>query len=88
MQPRGIVGGYEWQSAEKVAEFQQREKEAEREADYRAAHAHMIGLLPFDRDAAFRFLDLGAGYGAVSASLLSHFPNASAVLADMSAPMM
>jgi tRNA (cmo5U34)-methyltransferase len=38
--------------------------------------------------AAPRVLDLGAGYGAVSAAVLATLPTASAVLVDFSAPMM
>jgi SAM-dependent methyltransferase len=88
MQPRSIVGGYEWQSPEKAAEYLAREKEAEREAEFRSAHEYMLGLLPVATDAAFQFLDLGAGHGAVSASVMSRFPKATGILADMSAPMM
>ncbi|HLQ34775.1 MAG TPA: class I SAM-dependent methyltransferase [Chloroflexota bacterium] len=87
MQPR-VVGGYEWQSAEKVTEYLDREKEPEREAEFRAAHQQMLDLLPFTAGATFEFLDLGAGAGAVSASLMERFPKARGVLADMSAPMM
>ncbi|HEY8692593.1 MAG TPA: class I SAM-dependent methyltransferase [Chloroflexota bacterium] len=87
MQPRD-VGGYEWQESDRVARYLEREKEPEHEAEYRTAHQLMIELLPLGPDDSFRFLDLGAGAGAVSASVMAHFPTASGVLADMSAPMM
>ncbi len=87
MQPRA-VGGYEWQSAEKVTEYLDREREPEREAEFREAHQQMLDLLAVSPQAGFRFLDLGAGAGAVSASLMARFPKATGILADMSAPMM
>ncbi|MFI5266204.1 MAG: class I SAM-dependent methyltransferase [Chloroflexota bacterium] len=86
MQPRD-VGGYEWQESERVVRYLEREKEPEHEAEVRTAHQLMIELLPAAPDEAFRFLDLGAGAGAVSASVMAHFLKAAAVLADMSAPM-
>ncbi|HLG73496.1 MAG TPA: class I SAM-dependent methyltransferase [Chloroflexota bacterium] len=89
MQPRTrTIGGYEWQSAEQVSKYLNREKEPEREADVRGAHQRMVALLPVAHDAVFEFMDLGAGAGAVSASVMRAFPNARAILADMSAPMM
>jgi len=87
MQPRD-VGGYEWQETDRVARYLEREQEPEHEAEVRTAHQLMIELLPAGLDEAFQFLDLGAGAGAVSASVMAHFPEASGVLADMSAPMM
>jgi cyclopropane fatty-acyl-phospholipid synthase-like methyltransferase len=87
MQPRD-VGGYEWQDAERVTRYLEREKEAQQEAEVRTAHQKMIELLPAPSGEGFRFLDLGAGAGAVSASVMAAIPGAQAVLADMSAPMM
>jgi tRNA (cmo5U34)-methyltransferase len=87
MQPRD-VGGYEWQESDRVVRYMEREKEPEHEAEVRRAHERMIDLLTAGPDDAIQFLDLGAGAGAVSASVLAHFPKATALLADMSAPMM
>jgi len=36
-------------------------------------------LLPFERNAEMRLLDIGAGYGAFSAQLLDAFPSARVV---------
>jgi cyclopropane fatty-acyl-phospholipid synthase-like methyltransferase len=44
--------------------------------------------LPFPTDAALRVLDIGGGYGALSACVLDRFPHSSAVLHDFSQPML
>jgi trans-aconitate methyltransferase len=64
------------------------EHEKEQREVVRAAHQHMISLLPFQRDNTVEFLDLGAGAGAVSISVMTAFPNSSAMLADSSEAMM
>jgi tRNA (cmo5U34)-methyltransferase len=87
MQPRD-VGGYEWKQAERVATYLERQKTAELAAEIKEAHGRMLEMLPAAPDEPFDFLDLGAGAGAVSASVMSHFDYACGVLADMSAPMM
>ncbi|HLY68010.1 MAG TPA: class I SAM-dependent methyltransferase, partial [Chloroflexota bacterium] len=88
MQPTAQAG-YEWKSAEKVAEFLDREEtDPERKAEHESAHDHMLSLLPFDANAAIQFLDVGAGAGAVSISLMRRFGYATGVLADMSEAMM
>ncbi len=87
MQPR-VVGGYEWQSPEQVSNWLAREKEPDREAEFLDAHGRMLDLIPAAPEEAFEFLDLGAGAGSVSISLMRRFPNAGGTLADMSAPMM
>lgn len=45
-------------------------------------------LMPFPADAAIRVLDVGAGHGVVAAAVLEAFPNATAVLLDISVEMM
>src|SRR5207245_4789415 len=49
MQPR-TVGGYEWQSAQKVTEYLDREKEPERESEFTEAHQQMLDMLPVEPD--------------------------------------
>lgn len=46
-----------------------------------------IALLPFDKSATIKVLDVGAGYGILSAELFRNFPNASVTLQDVSEPM-
>ncbi len=81
-------GGYEWLSAEKAAEYLSRERSPQRQMELTTAHGLMLALLDQPRDAAFRFMDLGAGAGAVSASVLARFRAATGVLVEFSAPMM
>jgi cyclopropane fatty-acyl-phospholipid synthase-like methyltransferase len=81
--------GYEWKDAQKVATYLDRdEHEDDQRAVVRSAHEHMLALLPFEDDEVFEFLDVGAGAGAVSISVMNAFPNATGVLADMSEAMM
>ncbi|MEE8519440.1 MAG: class I SAM-dependent methyltransferase [Dehalococcoidia bacterium] len=46
-----------------------------------------IALLPFDKGSAISALDVGAGYGVLSAELLRNFPKAAVTLQDVSEPM-
>jgi tRNA (cmo5U34)-methyltransferase len=50
--------------------------------------AFLADLLPFDRDATFTLLDLGAGTGAAARGILTRYPRAQAILADFSPQMM
>jgi tRNA (cmo5U34)-methyltransferase len=56
-----------------------------------AKHAEPLGilakLLPFDRDDAFTFADLGAGTGAAARAVLARYPRSQAVLTDFSDQM-
>ena len=46
-----------------------------------------IALVPFEEEAAIRVLDVGAGYGLVTAEVLRRFKNAQVTLQDVSEPM-
>jgi tRNA (cmo5U34)-methyltransferase len=75
-----------WQSAEGVEAWA---AEAEAQERKRVVHRRfMASLLPFSEQQAFTFLDLGAGTGAASRTLLDLYPRSTAVLADFSAEMM
>ncbi len=50
--------------------------------------AMVAAALPFDAEDVFRFLDLGAGHGALAGFLLQHFRRAEAVVLDGSAEML
>lgn len=75
-----------WKSAEHVqswvAETDLRERRRREHREYLAE------LLAFDEAAEFTFLDLGAGTGAASQAILSHYPRSTAILADFSVEMM
>lgn len=47
-----------------------------------------VDLIPCGKEAAFRFLDLGAGTGLLTALILAKFPNAMATLIDISEKML
>jgi ubiquinone/menaquinone biosynthesis C-methylase UbiE len=76
---------HDWSSREYVRTWAERqdEREFEREAIFRA----LATVLSSDPEAAIRFLDLGAGYGALTQFLLEHFPRATAVCQDGSPEM-
>lgn len=55
----------------------------------RAVHRTLMAeLLPFSPEDEFTFVDLGAGTGAASRTIMDYFPLARAVLADFSPQMM
>jgi tRNA (cmo5U34)-methyltransferase len=77
---------HDWRSAEYaerwVADATARDPERE------AQLALLAALIPRPRDAAIRVLDMGAGYGVVSAAVLAVFPAAQITLMDYSAAML
>jgi len=75
-----------WKSDIGVSFWKSRESDrARRDAERRVL---MAELLPFAVDEPFTFVDLGAGTGAASRTVLDHFTAAHAVLADFSPQMM
>lgn len=75
----------QWDSPEYVEWWLGRiAREPRREVEF----AMVAAALPFDAEAAFRFLDLGAGHGALAGFLLQRFPRAQAVVLDGSAEML
>ena len=48
----------------------------------------VLGLIPFERDASIRVLDLGAGTGVLSALIAEAFPRAHLTLVDISEGML
>ncbi len=76
---------HDWNSEEYVEDWAQRQM---RNETLRARQFALIAsLVPFDKDAAFRFMDVGCGYGALSKFLLETFPECTAVCHDGSAAM-
>jgi tRNA (cmo5U34)-methyltransferase len=75
-----------WHSGEAVQAWA---AEAQAQERHRAEHRRfMAALLPFGPQDAFTFLDLGAGTGAASRTILDVHPGSTALLADFSAEMM
>jgi SAM-dependent methyltransferase len=83
-----FIGGdaNRWMSEAAVGRWLARMDEQERRrADQ---FAFIAQALPFAANDSFTFLDLGAGTGAASKTILAFYPNARAVLADYSPHMM
>jgi tRNA (cmo5U34)-methyltransferase len=75
-----------WKSDEIVRSWAAAAPERE---NRRAHHWQLLArILPFADDAAFTFLDLGAGSGSCAGVLLSCYPSARAILADFSPQLM
>ena len=76
---------HDWNSPEYVEDWAQRQR---RNETLRARQFSLIAdLIPFESGDAFRFMDVGCGYGALSKFLLESFPRATAVCHDGSAAM-
>ena len=76
---------HDWASSDYVANWAtgQDRKESHR----RQAFTLLANTIPYDKTAAIKLLDLGAGYGALTKFLLERFPNATAVCQDGSEEM-
>ncbi|MCY4441012.1 MAG: class I SAM-dependent methyltransferase [Deltaproteobacteria bacterium] len=76
---------HDWNSREYVEDWAQRQR---RNETLRVRQFELLAsLIPFERDAAFRFMDVGCGYGALSKYLMESFPRATAVCHDGSGAM-
>ena len=62
--------------------------QADREQRRAGQRTLLAELLPFAVDEPFTFVDLGAGTGAAARTILDHYPEARAILADYSPQMM
>lgn len=76
---------HDWSSRKYVGQWAERQDE--REGDREEVFRLMAKILPYDKQASFDILDLGAGYGALAQFLLHHFINAKAVCQDGSTEM-
>jgi tRNA (cmo5U34)-methyltransferase len=75
-----------WKSDEVARMFAAQAADRERE---RGEQLRLVArLLPFGKDDAFVFMDLGAGTGAAARAILAEYPNATGLLADFSTQMM
>ena len=78
-------GHHDWDSRSYVSQWAERQDE--REVDRAEVFRLMAKLLPYDREAPIKILDVGAGYGALAQFLLDCFPNATAICQDGSEEM-
>lgn len=76
---------HDWDSPDYVANWAagQDPKERHRQEPFRV----LAQTIPYDKKLPIRILDVGAGYGALTQFLLSHFSNATAVCQDGSQEM-
>ena len=78
-------GRHDWHSRPYVDEWIT--SAAQRDEERRIVLRRLVSLIPRDIAAAIRVLDVGAGYGALSAQVLELFPQAELVCQDFSEPM-
>jgi ubiquinone/menaquinone biosynthesis C-methylase UbiE len=76
---------HDWDSKKYVNDWAERQDE--REVERQHIFQLIAETVPYDQDAKFNLLDLGAGYGALSQFLLNHFSHATAVCQDGSDEM-
>lgn len=77
---------HDWTSDTYVEAWVQRQQAADPARSER--FQLMCDLFPFPNDATVTILDIGAGYGPVSKYILDHFPHATCIAQDGSAPML
>ncbi|MPZ15453.1 MAG: methyltransferase domain-containing protein [Chloroflexi bacterium] len=78
--------GHHWKEADRVREYVERNDEAA--GGMAEAFGLLTAVLPFEREASLRVLDIGSGHGILAAVVLDAFPNARAVGLDISEAMM
>ena len=78
-------GRHDWHSPQYVEDWIA--TAAERDDARSIILRRVVSLIPYEPDAAIRVLDVGAGYGALSAQVLERFPRAQLVCHDFSEPM-
>jgi SAM-dependent methyltransferase len=76
---------HDWDSPKYVSDWAagQDQKDKARQEPFRV----LAQTIPYDKKLPIRILDVGAGYGALTQFLLSHFSNATAVCQDGSEQM-
>jgi len=77
---------HDWASETYVDEWVRRQQAEDSSRENR--FQLICDLLPFSRDATVTILDVGAGYGPVSAFILDRYPHATCIAQDGSAPML
>lgn len=81
-----LRGHHDWHDASYVQQWI--DMDVSRGEDRRPRIQQMLDLVPFDREAPVRVLDVGAGYGLLSGEVLKVFSSAHVTLQDFSAPML
>lgn len=76
---------HDWHSRDYVDQWI--DKDVTRDAERRPVLSTMMSFAPFAKTDAIRALDVGAGYGVVTAEVLRAFPKAQVTWQDYSRPM-
>src|SRR6185503_8601453 len=76
---------HDWHSAAYVDQWI--DQDVTRDAERRPILRKMMSFAPFEKSAAIRALDVGAGYGVVTEEVLRAFPKARVTWQDYSRPM-
>jgi trans-aconitate methyltransferase len=79
------VHEHDWHSQAYVDQWI--DQDITRDAERRPILRKMLGFAPFEKNAAIRALDVGAGYGVVTEEVLRAFPKARVTWQDYSRPM-
>ena len=78
-------GHHDWESQQYVSNWA--EGQDGKESDRQEAFHLMAQTIPYDKELPIKILDVGAGYGALTQSLLKYFPHSTAVCQDGSLEM-
>lgn len=78
-------GHHDWESQQYVSNWA--EGQDGKESDREEAFHLMAQTIPYGKELPIKILDVGAGYGALTQSLLNSFPNSIAVCQDGSEEM-
>jgi SAM-dependent methyltransferase len=79
------LGHHDWESSDYVSSWAKRQES--REAGRQEAFRMLARTIPYERKAAIKILDLGAGYGGLTQFLLRRFPDSTAVCQEGSKEM-
>jgi tRNA (cmo5U34)-methyltransferase len=81
-----VRAGHHWKEADRVADYvSQNDRDAAQMAE---VFGILTAMLPFEREASLRVLDIGSGHGVGAAAVLEAFPAARAIGLDVSPAMM
>ena len=79
------LGHHDWESPDYVSSWAERQET--RDAGQQEAFRVLAETIPYEKNAAIKILDLGAGYGRLTQFLLRYFTKATAVCQDGSEEM-
>jgi tRNA (cmo5U34)-methyltransferase len=83
-----VLSGHWWKEADRVADYVARNDQASAADEISSVFGILTALLPFEREAPIKVLDIGSGHGVLAAAILDAFPGATAIGLDISEPMM